>query len=286
MSKDHLPQREFESLSAYIDGELRSRAARKLESRLKSDPVLRQTYLELRAVARGMRALPQVRPPRSFILSQEIIGVRQHRSAYPVLRLATVLAAFAFVALVGVDAIAPTFSGAMQARSLDQVAAEAPAMPESEALGAAKAESNEPEALLESQPAEMLAGAEAPAEEAEGEALAMAPEPEATQEAIPIEEDSAADQERAAESQAVGPEFADIPQDATPPTFSATEQPALDSMADQVESDEDLDQATTFTQPERGSSTANFWLRGVEIGLGGLTLFLGALTLWARKRSR
>ena len=286
MTKDHLPQQELERLSAYIDGEIHPREVRKLEARLKSDPALRQTYLALRAVAKGMRTLPQVRPPRTFILSPEIIGVQQHRSGYPVLRLATVLAAFAFVALVGVDAFTTNFSGGLQSSSLDRVAAEAPAMAESEALGAAKSEFTEPEALLEEEPADMLAGADVPTEDVEGEALAMAPQTEETQDASPVEEGIAIEQERAAEPQVVAPEIADSAQDEAPPTYSATEQPAVDSMMNQGELAEDPDHATTFAQPERVTNTATFWLRGFEIGLGGLTIILGALTFWARKRPR
>lgn len=286
MTRQHLPKQELERLSAYIDGEIHPREARKLEARLNSEPALREAYQALQAVASGMRALPQVRPPRSFILSPEIIGVKKHRSGYPALRLATVMAAFAFVALVGVDAFTTSFSGGLQTRSFDQIAAEAPAMAESETLGAAKSEASEPEALLEEQSADMLAGADAPEVDVEGEALAMAPQPEGTEQASPVEESMAAEQERLAEPQVVAPEAADSAQDELPPAYGATEQPPVDSMLNQLELEDDPDRATTFAQPERVINTASYWLRGFEIGLGGLTIILGALTFWTRKRSR
>jgi hypothetical protein len=227
-----------------------------------------------------------VEPPRSFILSHELVGVPQRRSSYPVLRLATTLAAFAFIALVGVDAVTTNFGGTRSSQSMDQVVAELPALAESEALGAAKIEALEPEAALESQPAEMLAGAEALAETVEGEALAMAPEPEQTSDAVVQEEGRAAEGERATEPEADAVPALESPQEDTAGTLSATEYPAQDLMENQLELSGDNDQVMTFAQPESGLSlrSTNPWLRGVEIGLGGLALLLGALTVWARKR--
>jgi hypothetical protein len=55
-------------------------------------------------------------------------GIKERPRIYPVLRLATALAAFAFVALVGVDAITSfAIRGAMAPASEEQIAMEAPA---------------------------------------------------------------------------------------------------------------------------------------------------------------
>ena len=285
MSKDQIPLRELERLSAYIDGELRPAEARKLQARLDRDPVLQKAYRELRAVASSMRMLPQARPPRSFTLSPEHVGLPQRRS-YPILRLATVVAAFAFVALVGVDAFTSNIGGALPSRAMEQLVAEAPALAESEALGAAKSEPAEPAAVLGEPTLGMLAGDEAPAAEAEGEALAPAPEKAAVEDAVVPEGEITVERERAVEAQPTSVEPPTPAEEQAFSMLSATEQASQDALTNQLEADEALDQPPTYAQPETSASRTGSWLRVVEIGLGALTLVLGALTLWARKRPR
>jgi anti-sigma factor RsiW len=301
MSSDHLPQRELELLSAYIDGELKPGKARRLEARLRADARLREHLDKLQAVSRGMRALPQVKPPKSFILTPEMVGISPVRSGYPVLRLATALAAFAFVALVGVDLFTMTLSGAMPARSMDQVMAEAPAVAEPGFADAMKSEEAELEEEIDAAAVELLAEVEAPEEEAAGEGLALAEpaaeqedapaeglalaEPAAEQEDAPAEERMVGESEAPAEPQMAIPETTISPADEAPPTYSATLVPEADVLANQVEPAEPLE-VETFEQPERRSIPSIVWIRVVEAGLAILTLVLGGLTLRARKRSQ
>jgi hypothetical protein len=284
MSSDHLPRRELEKLSVYLDGELNPRETRKLEARLQADPSLRRALRELQVITESMRALPQVKLPRSFILSPEMVGMPQRKGSYPILRLATALAAFAFVVLVGADVFSSTLSGAMPARSFDQAVAEAPAVAERELADAAKSEAVELDAEMEKAPADMLAGAEAPAEEAAGEGLALT-EPAAEQEDAAAEERILGESEVPAEPQAVIPEMTVPAEDEARLAYSATALPDLDAMANQVEQADPMT-VETFEQPESSPRTPVFWIRGIEIGLAALTLVLGALTLWARKHPR
>jgi len=101
---DHLSPRDLERLSAYLDGEIPKKEAENLEARLRTETDLRRALEGLRATAALLRALPEVSPPRDFALTPEMVGIERRRP-YPVLRLATVLASMAFVALVGLDAI-------------------------------------------------------------------------------------------------------------------------------------------------------------------------------------
>ena len=293
MSYDHLPSRELELLSAYLDGELKPRQARKLEARLQVDPRLREELRKLRAVSRSLRALPQVKPPRSFVLAPEMVGASRS-AGYPALRLATALAAFAFVSLLGVDLFASTFRSAMPARLVGQVMAEAPAVAESEFADAAKSEVAELEAMEEVPAEGMIAAAEAPLEE-DGELLGLA-EPAAEQEGAAVEERAVGEAEAPAEPQPALPEVEApaeplaVPEmtvevgDETMPTYSATSEPEEDAMANQVEPPEPLD-VDSFAQPARRSIPPINWLRVVEAGLALLTLVLAGLTLRARKRS-
>jgi anti-sigma factor RsiW len=284
MSLDHLPRRELEKLSAYLDGELKPRQARRVEARLQVDPNLQRALRELQAVSRHMRALPQTKLPRSFILTPEMVGAHQRRTGYPILRFATALAAFALVATVGIDLFSTTLSGAMSARSMDQVMAEAPAAVELELADAAKSEAVALDEEIEADTADTFAGAEAPAEEVAGEGLAVA-EPATEQEDTAAEERILGESEAPAEPQAAVPEMTVPAQEEMPLAYSATVLPEADAMANQIEPIEPLE-SETFAQAETRSTPTGFWIRGIEAGLALLTLVLGALTIWARKQSR
>src|SRR5512143_2685647 len=97
-----------ETLSAYLDGQLGQSEVAVLEKRLASDPSLRRTLDDLR-IARGLlRQVPKHRVPRNFTLSPTMKRIRAPEPRLvPVLRFASVLAAFLFVAAVAVNSLAP-----------------------------------------------------------------------------------------------------------------------------------------------------------------------------------
>jgi hypothetical protein len=284
MSLDHLPQRELEMLSAYLDGELKPRQVRRIEAKLQVDRNLQRALRELEVISQRMRALPQVKPPRSFILTPEMGGASRRRTGYPILRLATVVTAFAFVALVGLDIFSTTLSGAMPARSMDQVMAEAPAAAELELADAAKSEVVELDEEMEVVEPDALAGVEAPPEEAAAEGMALA-EPAAEQEDTAVEERMVGEAEVPAEPQAAVPEMTVTAQEEAPLAYSATAVPDADALANQLQPAEPL-VGETFAQTETRSTPSVFWIRGIEAGLALLTLILGVLTFWVRKRSQ
>ncbi len=103
--------KDAELLSAYLDGQLRPSDSARLEARLKSDPDLRAVMDDLRAARGVLRKLPQRRAPRNFTLTPKMAGLKPPQPrAYPVFRLATVLAALLFVASVAVNGLAPVAS--------------------------------------------------------------------------------------------------------------------------------------------------------------------------------
>jgi anti-sigma factor RsiW len=67
---------DLDLLSAYIDNELTDTERTQLEARLQQEPALRTTLAELRATVEAVRALPPVRPPRSFTLDPSDARVR------------------------------------------------------------------------------------------------------------------------------------------------------------------------------------------------------------------
>jgi anti-sigma factor RsiW len=96
---------DWETLSAYLDNELSARERTQLETRLKKEPDLGQALNELRQVRNTLRSQPRLRAPRNFTLTPQMAGVRPGARpgglflppAYPVLRLASVLATIFFV---------------------------------------------------------------------------------------------------------------------------------------------------------------------------------------------
>ena len=95
--------KDFDRLSAYIDNQLSPAEKADLESRLARDNELRTALIELRLTVRALRALPAVKPPRSFTLTPAQAGlVERRRPMFPVLRLAAAMSALAlFFAVAG-----------------------------------------------------------------------------------------------------------------------------------------------------------------------------------------
>jgi hypothetical protein len=102
--RDQFRGRDIEKLSAFIDGELSKREISRLETRLAEDRELQQMLRELKATRGLISALPKVRPPQQFTLTEEMAGNRKRSNVYPIFRFATVVAVVAFAVLVGLDA--------------------------------------------------------------------------------------------------------------------------------------------------------------------------------------
>ncbi len=97
-----------DQLSAYIDGELDSPAAQRLESHLAECERCRLELEQLRATVSGLQDLPELEPPRSFTLSPERVAAPRPRlSATPPLafgaRIAAAGLAAALAAVLVVD---------------------------------------------------------------------------------------------------------------------------------------------------------------------------------------
>jgi hypothetical protein len=105
------PPRDLELLSTYLDGELTPEAAQTVERRLKEEEALRWALAELRSASRALKSLPEVRRPRSFILSREMAGLKPVHRRYPFLQLGAALATLALVVTLGLDALGSRLAG-------------------------------------------------------------------------------------------------------------------------------------------------------------------------------
>ena len=115
--------REWEDLSAYLDGQLNPKRRARLEAGLQESEELRAALEELRRTRILLRSQPKLRAPRNFTLTPEMAGLRRSgrmvSGAYPVLRLASVLAAIFFVMLFAGDLL----FGLSQPEAVSMVAA-------------------------------------------------------------------------------------------------------------------------------------------------------------------
>lgn len=96
--------RDWETLSAYLDGQLSTAERARLERRLKSSPNLQQALQELRRTRAVVRSLPKLRAPRNYTLSPKMAGIRQRQPrVYPIFRFASLLASLLFILVVAGD---------------------------------------------------------------------------------------------------------------------------------------------------------------------------------------
>lgn len=287
-SMDNLPRRDLELLSAYIDGDLPARQVAALERRLEDEPNLRRAMEEMRETVRLLHSLPALDPPRSYALTPEMAGLREPPPSYPVLRLATALAALAFFVVVGLDAISGMALGAARETSqLPPAAGEIMQMQDvTERAAAADEQEQDPSKSVEMPEAPAAAGEM----QVEAEAQETVPQPTRTPcDACPDAYAEEAPQEEEERALSAAPE--ERPEDqpelegAQPETPPATAEPSP-SPADSAQPALATPAPTPTLEMQAPEPQPTFWtsLRVVEAGLAGLTLLLAGLTLYIRKR--
>ena len=103
MNSVRIRTKTLQQISAYLDDALSPSEKRKLETRLTREPKLREQLEKLRRTKIILGHLPHLRAPRRYILTPDMVRVRQPRKKLFVatLRLATGLSAVLLVALMG-----------------------------------------------------------------------------------------------------------------------------------------------------------------------------------------
>ena len=289
-----LTPRDLESLSAYADGALSPVERRDIDARLAQDPALRQALAQIRATSTLLRALPQVRPPRSFTLTPEMAGIRSGRLRYPLLQMATAVATLALVVTVGVDmfggaasntafrAAAPAEEMALQAPAALPTEVGADAL-EAGALQSVAATSVPEAAAMDAMAATPTAASEDAIREAPtlgvvGEAPSAA---RGTATAAPLLEAGSA-ATGGCEACGGGPQVLS----ATPMDKFAAESGPEAAMVTQEMENQPVTPMPETTALEARQSGGLPALRWVEIGLAAVALALAAVTLRTRRRAR
>ena len=149
--------RDWEAISAYLDGQLAPKERRQLEARLQTRADLRAALEELRHTRAVVRAHLPVRASRNFMLTPAMVGMRpSNRPAmrlFPAMRLASALSSLLFIFVVAGELLfgnrmvappmlagVPAFKNAPTvAESASQAPPEAPLALEAQASPAAAA---------------------------------------------------------------------------------------------------------------------------------------------------
>jgi anti-sigma factor RsiW len=108
-----MKQRDLELLSSYLDGQLSSSDATRLEARLLTDPELRSVLRDLRSARSVLRQLPMRKAPRNFTLTPQMVGKNPPLPrAYPAFRLTTALATLLLFISFGLNFLRPQLASA------------------------------------------------------------------------------------------------------------------------------------------------------------------------------
>lgn len=105
---NRISKRDWERLSAYLDGQLSGRERARMESRLQAEPKLQSALEELRRTQIILRSLPKLRAPRNYALTPQMVPAwEERRRAYPILGFASAIATLLLVLVLVGDFFAP-----------------------------------------------------------------------------------------------------------------------------------------------------------------------------------
>ena len=274
---DHI--RAEELISAYLDKSVSAEERDFFERHIASCANCRAQLEATRSMVAALRAMPAVKAPHSFVLPREMAKEprRSFLSLYPALRLATVVAALAFVVLFAGDVLINR-SGASGAPQAIPAAAPAPAtMPAAAALRAAAAPTQAPAAgqafnAATAASAELAAPTTAPAAPAvpSAGAAAKTTAPEIVTESMAMTQTTATPEATAAADMALQAQR----------VLKATPESSKPALAQQA--------APAAEQPAAANTAeaapASDPLRVIEIALLVLAIVLGIATLVARSK--
>ena len=145
--KNQMSPRDWQLLSAYMDGQLSERERVQVEQRLNASPELQENLQVMRRNRAMLRSLPSRPVPRNFTLTPDMVPQPfRFRGLFPVLRLSSALAALLVMVMFMVDllpGVSPAQAPMMQSAALEPAAP--PEAGEMSALGVQ--EEDQPEIL-------------------------------------------------------------------------------------------------------------------------------------------
>jgi anti-sigma factor RsiW len=285
MARQNEHNRAEELISAYLDKRVSAEEKDFFERHIASCVDCRAQLETTRSMVAALKAMPAVKAPRSFVLPREMARQsaaqpkRSFLSLYPALRLATVIAAMAFVVLFAGDLLLNQMGGASAPQSIPAMAPApvavqptavlrkaapmqepTPTSPAASAAGSAIANDT---ALPPAQPpAPAGAAAKASATAVTTETTMAMPAPTATSEATVATADSSA---------------------ASTMALSATSEPTEPALDQHMEAATEQP-AMAYATESTPASTIDP-LRVIEIALLVLVVVLGVATFVVRRRA-
>ena len=263
----NLSNRDWEILSAYMDGQLSSGKRAQLEARMQANPELRAALDELAQTRAMLRSLPRLKAPRSFRLTPEMVGQKQPRRMYPYFQFASAISSLLLVLVLLGD-----FLGIGLQAGLPQMSSQAPDV----SLTTEVMLESAPESLVMEMPVEEPASVMKAATNEEGQledtelfqeervAGAVPAEPDAEAEAYPVVPPAPGEA-----APALMMEAAEAPSEAT----VAADMPAPVPQVAEPEMD----------QPDPSAREGYSSLRILQISLALLTLVTGLLAVYLRR---
>jgi hypothetical protein len=112
--KAQISQQDWERISAYLDGQLDTKAAEKVKRDLDARPELRKAFADLQRYKAVLKQVPMRRVRRNFTLKPEMVGIKPLPRLVPVFRLASAVIAAVAVVLFAIDLL-PSLGGLMAA---------------------------------------------------------------------------------------------------------------------------------------------------------------------------
>jgi anti-sigma factor RsiW len=150
-----MKQRDIELLSSYLDGQLSSVDAARLEARLRTDPEMRSVLQDLRGARSLLRQLPMRKAPRNFTLTPKMVGKNPPLPrSYPVFKFAATLATIMLFFTYALNVLGPQLAAqpagfGMGGGGAPDTALESAAATEAPAIAAAPAGTEPPAAATE-----------------------------------------------------------------------------------------------------------------------------------------
>jgi negative regulator of sigma E activity len=196
-----LSRRDWERLSAYLDGQLSPREQACLVARLQEDADLQAALENLEATRDALRSLPAMKAPRNFTLTPEMVSQPRQKSTplVPLFRLASVLASLLFVIVVVGDVL-----GLGRGVGLMQPAMEAP-------VAEMLVEEEQEEVVGVAAPTATVLAEDALEDARDGEAEKAVEEAEAPEAEAYVEEEEAEEQAPALEAESASPQATATP---------------------------------------------------------------------------
>lgn len=98
-------------LARYLVGALSPRQTARLESRLDTDPTLKEALLQLKRTRSLLSACPEKKVPHNFTIKAGQTALRQEPRLFPFFRIATVASSLLFAAVVGMKLLTTNQAG-------------------------------------------------------------------------------------------------------------------------------------------------------------------------------